>query len=109
MIPKGYSVFEHSPSTGRLTHYVLFPFVVKLHESGVAKTHRHLTGRISDAPCKLWCETFETWRSTGLGFDSAYPEAVLAQTTPELLADGKNSWPAESMCVRSCPRSGVLG
>jgi len=95
VIPKGHSVFEHSPCTGRLTHYVLYPFVVKLHESGVAKAHRQLTGQISEVPCQLWCETFETWRSTGLGFDSSYPEAVLDQTTPELLADGKNTWPAE--------------
>lgn len=86
LIPKGHSVFEHSPASGRLTHYLLFPFVTKLIGSGVSKIQKHLTNRPQDASCDIWCELFSRWRTTGLGFDPTYPEATWGLITQELLA-----------------------
>lgn len=80
-----HSMFEVSPSTSRLTHYQIYPFLVKVHGTGVNKVVRQATNPLPTDPCRVFATSLEEWVSTGFGFDTSYPESLLPRITPELM------------------------
>jgi 8-oxo-dGTP pyrophosphatase MutT (NUDIX family) len=87
IVPEGVNMIEISPSSGRLTHYRIFPFVVKIVGTGIEKTQRLVRDPRENDPCRVWHEPFTKWAQDGLGFDTAYAKAVQAMTTQEQLDD----------------------
>jgi 8-oxo-dGTP pyrophosphatase MutT (NUDIX family) len=92
----GVVVTEPSPSTGLLTDYRIFSFLVRLEPGGEDRMRRLLREPPADSPCRVWVETFDRWRETGLGFDRTYPKAILALLTPEERAAAALSIPEAS-------------
>jgi 8-oxo-dGTP pyrophosphatase MutT (NUDIX family) len=73
-----------SPSTGRMTPYRFFPFVVRLNERGRAR----IKALVNQPQRSCWVApvTLEVFRETGLGFDPTYARAILDQIPPEVLS-----------------------
>jgi 8-oxo-dGTP pyrophosphatase MutT (NUDIX family) len=85
LFPDGLNDEVESPSSGRLTIYMIYPFLVKVRPEAVPELIRKVTNSHPKDPCKVWPERFEDWARTGLGFGTLYPNAVLSKITPELL------------------------
>ncbi len=81
--PQGLVVQAVSPSTGRLTTYHFYPFVVILTERGQLRMRDLVTQ--SGRSCRVAPVTLSDFRETGLGFDPAYAQAILDKIPPEVL------------------------
>jgi 8-oxo-dGTP pyrophosphatase MutT (NUDIX family) len=85
IVPEGINILEVSPSSGLLTYYRIFPFVVRVLESGIPGLLRRIYQPSPDDDCKVWPHSFQNWISDGLGFDTSYPKAVWPKITSEQL------------------------
>ncbi len=87
LIVAGIGLFAISPSTGQLTDYRFFPFVVKPLGMGIDKLQRRLNGYEPSDACTVAPVTLEEWQRTGHGFETTYPRAVVERLTREQLED----------------------
>lgn len=78
IVPGGITSFEHSPKTGRLTHYSLHPFLVHLRSGGIARVTEQLNCSVGQ-PCELRLVAIHDWCEHGVGFDPGYAQAVLSR------------------------------
>ncbi len=85
LVGEGINVFEISPSSGLLTHYRIFPFLVRVVGTGFAKLLRQIRDPLPDDACSVWPVPFDEWIETGLGFDFSYPRTVCPLMTSEQL------------------------
>ena len=81
ILPNGRTTTEVSPSSGELTDYQLIPFLVAPIKSGIQKLQEHLRGDFGKSRCLLKPETFDDWKTSGLGFDSRYANEVMERLT----------------------------
>ena len=87
LIVAGIGLFAISPSTGQMTDYCFFPFVVKPLGTGINKLQRRLNGYEPSDACTVAPVTLEEWQRTGHGFETTYPRAVVERLTREQLED----------------------
>lgn len=87
LIVAGVSLFAISPSTGQMTDYCFFPFVVKPLGTGINKLQRRLNGYEPTDACTVSSVTLEEWQRTGHSFETTYPRAVVERLTREQLED----------------------
>ncbi|MEM7603239.1 MAG: hypothetical protein AAF357_17740, partial [Verrucomicrobiota bacterium] len=81
----GVLITENSPSSGLLTDYRLYTFLVKVHLDASERIVKSILETESTLPCQVWVESFEEWKRTGFGFDKTYPENIVDLLTPEEL------------------------
>lgn len=81
----GVLITENSPSSGMLTDYRLYTFLVKVHPDATEVIVNSILGVESTLPCRVWVESFEKWKRTGFGFDITYPNTIVDLLTPEEL------------------------
>ena len=86
LLPDGILMTEPSPSTHLLTHYKIYPFVVRVVGNGVETLRRQLSNPSPGDACRVWPVTFDHWTESGSGFNAAYARTVVPMLTPELLA-----------------------
>jgi 8-oxo-dGTP pyrophosphatase MutT (NUDIX family) len=74
-----------SPSTGELTDYQLYPFVVAVSPRGAERLRARVAG--APGPCRIAPVSLSLWQETGLGFDAKYARDALGRVPPEELYD----------------------